>query len=1016
MANKLKETPENNNPIDKYYDEKLNDLSSPNNLASDKKSKDNSKSVDLDKAEKRSTMNKKGSADSSANSSTGLYSPSSKKSGGAGVNQLKTVFTGKKKAGWIGGGIIGTIIAVLFMIAPVLGPVHMAEALDGFHYAPNYHSRTTRNVRIVKRILARQPINGTDGMSKKLASVDADQLDAHLKKQGFTAQYDGSGKVTAIVDSSNGKTVDIKTKKAVTILDDALPSVKSSQRGYFKTYTKLKAKFHWTSLFKGLSSDESIWSRIRQNRSGDIDANKKPIVDEDGAKVTDADGHEIKRSADIADNAKTGVASIDEGVTVTTEKLNAGEVPSKALKSGVRAATLKAPSPKSLIFGALITSCTVKAVYDSELQAKFTGYSQAMADGLEMMMISDEIKNGNPESLAHIGEFMEQYNNEDGSFANSAAYQLATGQEVTGVEMNSENDVSGKYGVDSFLGDALGVMAGLGGFVNKVPGLSQTCGVINSVVGTTIGSFIATLADWGLGAFEVIAACNPLMAGASGGTTCAAKIGVQAFFIQVLPRLISLVVNSTVQKVIENPEQAFNFTSHASALVGSELYRTGKPVSETEYKVTVDNYRREQAQSNNNLLDRYFAMDNPQSLTRFVATWKTNLINSSVADKFATVLSLPGKMLSSFTSSFINTVSAEGEVASGSYVDPHSSIQRYSTNNEYLDMDLDEVPKKALALMDGDSEKAVAARSTAQYCMGYDYPSGTVVPENQLPLFSNPGVSAEDEEASGLVRFFDDLNSGVIKSPNAQDANAKVQEYCIDFSHNERNAKGKGITTDEYALIGRYVDDIMLLDGTLGLLNPSTRSSGSTGLPNATNDVITSGSSRQLAQQILDIADGGGNISFHYGSRENTFVPVANGQPGKVTDSDVGPTTTPVSAELLRIIIEISKANVVPDLKLGSVTSGDHGDNSTHFIGRAVDIALAGLSTTQKNDLFSFLYSNSSYNGGNFCVGSLIMEPAPAGTKTLMDGSPHVFSQAIKDGHRGHIHLSVTTDTIGGCQ
>ncbi len=187
---------------------------------------------------------------------------------------------------------------------------------------------------------------------------------------------------------------------------------------------------------------------------------------------------------------------------------------------------------------------------------------------------------------------------------------------------------------------------------------------------------------------------------------------------------------------------------------------------------------------------------------------------------------------------------------------------------------------------------------------------------------------------------------------------------------------------------------------------------GGSAPPPATAGQIVSGTVRELAQQILDNEASGGGISFQmdggiYDQKDLTFIPLSRGEQAIVNDPDIPPTTTNVSAELLRIILQANADG--HNFQILSVTTRDHSDTGAHPNGMAVDFAA-------NDELYKYFYNNSTHNGGDLCVGGLIyMGEVPrhtTGELNLFEGRP---GNKNASGHTGHIHLSVTTNDIRGC-
>ncbi len=210
--------------------------------------------------------------------------------------------------------------------------------------------------------------------------------------------------------------------------------------------------------------------------------------------------------------------------------------------------------------------------------------------------------------------------------------------------------------------------------------------------------------------------------------------------------------------------------------------------------------------------------------------------------------------------------------------------------------------------------------------------------------------------------------------------------------------------------LGCYSDDQSSCT-ELGLSSASTNSNASR-IGNTPSSGTVSGTTQELTQQILDNEASGGGITFQrrggiFDQKELTFIPLSNGEQAAVSAINTTITSTDVSPELLRILLQANADGI--NFQILGVTTRKHGDDSTHYIGRAADIL--------KNDtLYKYLYDNSTYRGGNFCIGSLIhmgkVSGLAVGELNLLEGRP---GNKNAGGHETWIHVSVTTDEIGGC-
>ena len=85
--------------------------------------------------------------------------------------------------------------------------------------------------------------------------------------------------------------------------------------------------------------------------------------------------------------------------------------------------------------------------------------------------------------------------------------------------------------------------------------------------------------------------------------------------------------------------------------------------------------------------------------------------------------------------------------------------------------------------------------------MGYDYKNDLFDESLQLPLYSNPGT-----DESG---FFAQLGNILGGSQDAAAKNQTVRDYCMPNDSGELNS---GVSLDDYEKLGRFVDDIMIIE------------------------------------------------------------------------------------------------------------------------------------------------------------------------------------------------------------
>lgn len=734
------------------------------------------------------------------------YSPSAGKSRRQqAATNIRKVFSGKKKYGWGIGGIIGVFIGVLVFLAPLIGPLQMFENLEDFHLGPRRDLISRRTVRVIKKIRANAATTpDADPVTKRLADVDIDDLSSELSAKGYSLEIDGNGSPTGVIDTDGTFRSLDNIDEVVDLVDDAVPVGRAANRGYMRNLFTAETGYSWSSILGRADPDASIWSWIRTRArltDADVDLTKNYTDDE----LAQSD------LADNVDDVGRGSGVAEEAIEVAEAKKLAGASDAEAVKAGTGVLREKV-SGKSALMTSLILACTSKAVYDNQLQMRWNNFKSAVATFFDLAIIADEVKHGDVNTARHVGEFMDKYSNDSGSFASSAAWQEVTGQEVTGPGLLPENDVNSSLTSDDFVGSLLGNVAAAGGIVDAVPGLSHFCGLINGILGTVIGGIVANVLDWGAAGIEIAAACTAGAAVSLGGT-CALKLGSVGALEIGLPRLFSVILSAFVEKTIDDPAQAFNYLSQAGALVNSESSRTGRPVdNETYAKNDLQPYLQESQAKHSSLYAKWLSPDNPKSMMSQVGQWKTSIVYSDKS--FGTFVTTILKVPFSFANFIFNNLTGLSERASAAAgeIGPHDSIQKYSFRTNSLDSDPVVLANEVITMLEEEEGAALSTvlRDTAKYCMGYDYKNDRFDPSLQLPLYSNPGT-----DASG---FFARLGSVLGDSQDAQAKNRIVQDYCVPNSSGELNS---GVSLDDYEKLGRFVDDLMIIENMDNYLEAS---------------------------------------------------------------------------------------------------------------------------------------------------------------------------------------------------
>jgi hypothetical protein len=163
-------------------------------------------------------------------------------------------------------------------------------------------------------------------------------------------------------------------------------------------------------------------------------------------------------------------------------------------------------------------------------------------------------------------------------------------------------------------------------------------------------------------------------------------------------------------------------------------------------------------------------------------------------------------------------------------------------------------------------------------------------------------------------------------------------------------------------------------------------------------------STQNLAQQILDIVDSGGRLSF--GSTNSCptscvrepFERLAQGELANITASNTTKTETTVDERVLAILIALNQQGFPS--RITALTTGEHSPTSQHYDGKAVDIgSIDELDRSTQEEVMKYLFDNRQSLG----VYELFYDAFPE--YTINNGQP---SGVAIGGHSGHLHIGVS--------
>lgn len=743
------------------------------------------------------------------------------------MTALKGAFSGKKKYGWLGGGLIGMIIGGALTFFPVLGPVHIFSNLFDHNFEYNDSFRRNRTSRVVDSILNKNRTNRNlkdTPFSTKADLIEFERFETRMQDSGWSFSYDGEGRATGLIDP-NGNRVGLDNtsrsefnRRVQPLIDDSIPAWRMNKRmrtrSLISAFTGPRRSFSWSSL---LSRDKTV----------EPDFEVAKFKKETGLDDINIDGQVVVRDVEAED----GDNPLDRALQETVDAKLDGATDTDAINAGVTEAK-NAATPDggrtSIVVGSVILGCIAYTVNNNELAADFSRYTAALRNAGTFMLATNEIQRGGDIEIGEVGQLFKEFNNFEsttvtatdletttdeqgrtvyvdpdsssdieieydnntGSFTEAAAWQRATGSEVTGPELNQEFRVIQTQSPLDLVDGIMGILSSVGGLVSTIPGMGTFCDALFSPIGFIVGIL-----------FDAVEALGAVAACATGaGCAALGKFAVIELFWEVGSRMISSAMTAFIGFLTDNPVQSLAILDQSLNLTASEESRSAMPIDSQEYNARLAVYKREQAQ----ILpfkDRYFALDNPRSVTAKIAIAKSNLVRMNPTDFLASLFGLPGNsVLAAITS---QNVYAQTDLEFDNY-----GFQKYSYDNGSFDEDPFELAEEINDLIAADDsiylnvDNGRYERDFAVMCMGYVPERGIVdkyANSNFLPRFSDPEI------------------------PNAEKRNEAFQRVCIDEANNN---------PELYAKVGRFVDDIEIVSSIIELTGeqvPSFSGGGGTG-------------------------------------------------------------------------------------------------------------------------------------------------------------------------------------------
>lgn len=717
--------------------------------------------------------------------------------------------SGNRKWGWIGGGIVGLIVAGFLFLFPVLGPLHIFNNLFDHNFELNDSYRRHRTVRVLRSIFSANDTNRNlnDTPFKLRADlVDFEKFEGRMRSKGWDFQYNSDNKPIGLIRPDGTRASfddpDVRVRAEIdALVKDTIPAWRMNKRvrtrNLISTFTGPRRSFSWSKLFGRDKSTEPNFESAKFKKQAGLDD-----IDIDG-KVTVRD----LRSEDGA------TSPIERSMEATVEAKLDGATNTEAINAGVSEARRSATpdgGKTSIIFGSVVLGCIAFSVNENQVVAQYEKYASALRYGATFMLAVNEMQQGGDISVGEVGELFGdfnnyepttittndlnettvngevayeesdettevEYDNNNGSFAEAAAWQRATGAEPTGHELNEEFRVNPTVSPLDMVGGIMGALSFIGGTLSNIPFFEQVCDLLEGGIGFLVGI-----------AFDVIEGIVSVASCLTGvGCVALGKFAIVELLWEVGSRMISAAMTGFVGFLTDNPMQSLAILDQSLNLMASEENRTATPVSSEEYNAQLAVFKQEQ-NANRSLAERYFDMNNPRSLVASLANFKMKMQNGDKhpGSLLALLLSLPSNSVAGLINS--QNVYAQADLDFDNY-----GFQKYSFDNQYLDMDPFTNAEEVIELIEDDDSIALFndngeyARDFAVMCMGYNPDSGEVIKDssnrNFLPMYS-------DSEAIGVKA--------------ARDRNDLFQSVCIEEA--SQNA-------DLYSKVGRFVDDMELI-------------------------------------------------------------------------------------------------------------------------------------------------------------------------------------------------------------
>lgn len=694
-------------------------------------------------------------------------------------SRVAGAFSGRRKYGWIGGGVVGLLITILMIAFPALAPVHILSNYSRFNFDFNDSQLRDRTGRyILKSVFTRNKggrnFKDTPFLTR-IDLIDFQKFEARMQARGWDFNYNADGKPTGLIDPDRN-IIDLEgisraeyRARIQPLIDDTIPAWRMNKRIrtriLISTFTGPIRSFKWTKLFgqeaKQAEPDFDKRKFLKESGLDDIPTNVdgatsgRQLFDEDGNPVLDENGnpvYEQTSEGSVADQAKQ----------VVLEELDNGSTKAVAVATATDVVKASFPEGHSLALMTLVVGCISYSIYEQDLVGDFERFASALRIGSTFSLATHEIQEGGDIDLGEVGQLVNEYNNESGTFAASASFQRATGSAPTGQELDPELHVIEPEGSDSAIQSSF---EEIGSFFAGIGGMDVVCKFVNSVFFVIFDLFLSVV--------EVIVGCLATACLATAGKVIAIEV-----IFELVGRLIAASLTNFVGFLVTHPVQAANFLDQALNLISTQETRAGTPVDDATYNSQVGQFILEENR-HRTIPERYFALENTQSLASKLSLGRAKLLDSSPSQLFSSLLKLPQNSLVAALTS--DNVYAQVDINFDNY-----GFQKYSYADAYAEVDPLLHAEEIIDLFDSGSDEGNKALEFAEKCMGYDHERGLIdknTTTKMLPQFSDPAVYGTEE---------------------AQSRNDEFQSLCIDDA---TSAEHKNL----YSRVGRFVSDLELI-------------------------------------------------------------------------------------------------------------------------------------------------------------------------------------------------------------